>query len=144
MTRISELPEISVLADDDFVTAIDVSDMSESPTGKNVKIQKQNLVPAAPLVQSAQFNSDGTLAWSSESGWSCVEDSTGNYTVTFPTAVASSAEQSVALNHIMDSATNRQSEIRSLTTTTMQVKTRTLDSATAVALAFTVIRVTTP
>jgi hypothetical protein len=49
VTKITELPEVSVLADDDFITAVDVSDMSESPTGKNVKIQKQNLLGAGAV-----------------------------------------------------------------------------------------------
>ena len=55
MTKITELPEISVLADDDFVTAVDVSDMSESPTGKNVKIQKQNLLGGSGAVSKFEI-----------------------------------------------------------------------------------------
>ena len=54
MTKITELPEIVVLADDDYLTAVDVSDMSESPTGKNVKIQKQNLL--AGMVVKEEIN----------------------------------------------------------------------------------------
>jgi hypothetical protein len=43
MTKISELPEITSLADDDWLTAVDRSDTTNNPTGENVKIQKSNL-----------------------------------------------------------------------------------------------------
>ena len=97
MTKITELPEISVLADDDFVTAVDVSDMSESPTGKNVKIQKQNLL-AGPAVQSARIQADGTvLSEIGMSGLSVVKGGTGFYTLTFPDSAPTIDEQSIAI-----------------------------------------------
>ena len=107
MTRISELPEISVLADDDFVTAIDVSDMSESPTGKNVKIQKQNLL-AGPTVQSAHFSgaAPGAVPWSSETGWAITRDAAGTYTITFPTTAANAESQSITCTPRLTSPTD--------------------------------------
>jgi hypothetical protein len=60
VTRITELPEIVVLADDDYLTAVDVSDMSESPTGKNVKIQKQNLLAGMVVKEEIARLSGGT------------------------------------------------------------------------------------
>jgi hypothetical protein len=43
MTKISELPEANSLSDDDWLTAVDVSNTTNNPTGENVKIQKSNL-----------------------------------------------------------------------------------------------------
>lgn len=71
MTKITELPEIVVLADDDYLTAVDVSDMSESPTGKNVKIQKQNLLAGMVVKEEIGRDTDpvsGAFVFSGISG----------------------------------------------------------------------------
>lgn len=44
--KISDLPEVTSLADNDWLTGVDVSNTTNSPTGENVKIQKSNLVPS--------------------------------------------------------------------------------------------------
>jgi hypothetical protein len=48
-TPISGLPEVTVLADDDWITAVDISDISNNATGENVKIQKSNLLPTVEM-----------------------------------------------------------------------------------------------
>lgn len=52
MSKISELPEATSLADDDWLTAVDRSNTSNNPTGENVKIQKSYLDSPLKIIET--------------------------------------------------------------------------------------------
>ena len=96
--KISEMTEVTSLADDDWITAVDVSNTSTSPTGQNVKIQKSNLVAGGTVVQAASIQADGTvLSEIGMTGLNVVKGGNGFYSLTFPDSATGIDEQSISI-----------------------------------------------
>jgi hypothetical protein len=93
-TPISGLLEVTVLADDDWITAVDISNTTNNATGENVKIKKSNVILGETQAASVDGVND-VVFWSSEAGWSISSPGAGTYNVTFPTSAPSADAQAI-------------------------------------------------
>ena len=93
-----------------------------------------------PVVQSAVISgADGSIKSSTESGWSCVKNSTGDYTVTFPTAVATADDQAVVVTRSGGATAAVFFDTSSPTTTTIEVNAYT-DGGVSADSSFSIVR----
>lgn len=95
-----------------------------------------------PVVHSIRVENDGTILWSSEDGWSVTEESTGVYSVTFPTAAESAEEQSLVVSHVDDGTnlTGLMAQIENVTATGCKVITHRNDSNADISVSWSLVR----
>jgi carbon monoxide dehydrogenase subunit G len=94
-----------------------------------------------PVVQSAYFDSTGTVLWSSEPGWSGSNVSTGINDITFPTAAPGANDQSINVTcNSSVTGTSPTVGIHTITTTGCRVELKNAASGSALGRNFFVTR----
>ena len=123
MSRISDLPTVAAVADDDLIYVVDASDTTDDPAGSSKAITVADFKKTTTVVQSAHFRGTGTpaLLWSSEPGWSIVRDSpgdpAGDYIITMPSAAPDADSQSLHVMLVNNNDINKiHPEVEQLTT----------------------------